>query len=33
VQKQTGEQPHFGQLTPQELELVREWIEAGVPEK
>ena len=33
VQKQTGEQPHFGQLNPQELELVKEWIEAGVPEK
>ncbi len=32
VQKQTGELPHFGQLNPQELELVVEWIEAGAPE-
>jgi nitrate/TMAO reductase-like tetraheme cytochrome c subunit len=32
VQKQSGEQPHFGQLTPQELELVVEWIAAGAPE-
>ncbi len=33
VQKQRGEQPHFGQLSQQELELVVKWIEAGAPEK
>lgn len=33
VQKQTGEQPHFGQLTPEELELVMQWIEDGAAEK
>jgi mono/diheme cytochrome c family protein len=33
VQKQSGEQPHFGQLSPQELEQVVEWIKAGAPEK
>ncbi len=33
VQKQSGAQPHFGQLTPEELNLVIEWINAGVPEK
>ena len=33
VQKQSGEQPHFSQLTPQELDLVVEWIVAGAPEK
>ena len=33
VQKQSGDQPHFGQLNPQELELVVKWIEAGAPEK
>jgi hypothetical protein len=32
IQKQTGETPHFGQLTEEELALVREWIEAGAPE-
>jgi mono/diheme cytochrome c family protein len=31
--KQTGEQNHFGQLSPEELELVRQWITAGAPEK
>jgi mono/diheme cytochrome c family protein len=31
VQKQSGAQPHFGQLNPEELELVIEWIEAGAP--
>lgn len=29
IQKQTGDQPHFGQFTASELELVREWIDAG----
>ncbi len=33
VQKQSGAQPHFGQLTPEELSIVIEWINAGAPEK
>ncbi len=33
VQKQSGAQPHFGQLTPEELKLVIDWINAGAPEK
>lgn len=33
VKKQTGAQPHFGQLTPEELKVVVEWIKAGAPEK
>ena len=33
VQKQRGEQPHFGQLTPEELAQVIEWIQAGAIEK
>ena len=33
VQKQSGAQPHFGQLTPEELTLVIDWINAGAPEK
>ncbi len=33
VKKQSGAQPHFGQLTPDELKLVIEWIKAGAPEK
>jgi mono/diheme cytochrome c family protein len=33
IQKQTGAQPHFGQLTPDELQLVIEWITTGAPEK
>jgi nitrate/TMAO reductase-like tetraheme cytochrome c subunit/mono/diheme cytochrome c family protein len=32
IQKQTSEQPHFSQLTDQELDWVRTWIEAGAPE-
>ena len=32
IQKQTGVQSHFGQLSPEELELVTEWIAAGAPE-
>ncbi len=32
VIKQTGPQPHFAQLTPEELDLVVEWISAGAPE-
>lgn len=33
VQKQTAEQPHFSQLTPEELDLVIRWINAGAPEE
>ena len=33
IQKQTGELPHFGQFSPEELELVVQWIDAGAPEK
>jgi nitrate/TMAO reductase-like tetraheme cytochrome c subunit/mono/diheme cytochrome c family protein len=33
VQKQSGETPHFSQLTPEELALVVDWINAGAPEK
>ncbi|MBI4771434.1 MAG: hypothetical protein HY784_13755 [Chloroflexi bacterium] len=33
VGKQSGAQPHFGQLTPEELTLVKEWITANAPEK
>jgi nitrate/TMAO reductase-like tetraheme cytochrome c subunit/mono/diheme cytochrome c family protein len=33
VQKQTADKPHFSQLTPQELDRVIQWIEAGAPEK
>jgi mono/diheme cytochrome c family protein len=29
--KQTGEQPHFGQFTPQEIDWLVEWINAGAP--
>jgi nitrate/TMAO reductase-like tetraheme cytochrome c subunit/mono/diheme cytochrome c family protein len=32
VQKQSGPQPHFGQLTPEELDLLIQWITAGAPE-
>ncbi|HJW89174.1 MAG TPA: c-type cytochrome domain-containing protein, partial [Anaerolineales bacterium] len=32
VIKQSGAQPHFGQLAPEELDLVIEWIQAGAPE-
>jgi hypothetical protein len=33
VQKQTGELPHFGQLSPEELSIVIDWINEGAPEK
>lgn len=33
IQKQTAEPPHFGQFSPEELELVTQWIGAGAPEK
>ena len=29
IQKQSGEMAHFSQLTPEELEMVKTWIEAG----
>jgi len=33
IQKQSGAQPHFAQLSPDELALVSDWIKAGAPEK
>ena len=33
VQIQSGSQPHFGQLNPDELKTVIAWILAGAPEK
>jgi hypothetical protein len=33
VKKQSGEQPHYGQFSPEELALVKQWINAGAPEK
>lgn len=33
VQKQSAETPHFGQLSPEELEAVSVWISAGAPER
>jgi len=33
IQVQTAAQPHFSQLTPDELQLISDWIEAGAPEK
>jgi mono/diheme cytochrome c family protein len=33
VQKQSSPQPHFSQLTAEELNLVIDWINAGAPEK
>lgn len=32
VQKQSAEKPHFSQLTPQELQLLIDWITAGAPQ-
>ncbi len=32
VQRQSGQQPHFGQFSPEELAQVVEWIEAGAPD-
>jgi hypothetical protein len=32
VQKQSGDEAHFGQLSADELDLVIEWIAAGAPE-
>jgi hypothetical protein len=33
VQVQSGDLPHFGQFTPDELELLITWINAGAPEQ
>jgi mono/diheme cytochrome c family protein len=33
IKKQSGAQAHFGQLTPDELKRVTDWIAAGAPEK
>jgi mono/diheme cytochrome c family protein len=30
--KQTGEQPHYVQLTPEQIEIIDDWIAAGAPE-
>lgn len=32
VQRQSQSEPHFGQVLPDELEALREWIAAGAPE-
>lgn len=32
IQKLTAEKPHFGQLTPEELQAVQDWINNGAPE-
>jgi nitrate/TMAO reductase-like tetraheme cytochrome c subunit len=32
VQKQSGDLPHFGQFTPEELDAVIQWIDNGAPE-
>jgi mono/diheme cytochrome c family protein len=33
VEKQSGAEAHFGQLAPEELKLVVDWIAAGAPER
>ena len=33
ILKQSGSQPHFAQLSPEELALVTDWIKSGAPEK
>jgi hypothetical protein len=33
IQVQSAAKKHFGQLSPSELDTVRQWIEAGAPEK
>jgi hypothetical protein len=30
--KQTGDQPHYVQLTPAQIEMLEDWIAAGAPE-
>jgi hypothetical protein len=32
IEKQSGDTPHFGQLSASELQLVTDWIKAGAPE-
>ncbi len=32
IQRQSEDTPHFGQLTPEELQTVRDWIKAGAPD-
>lgn len=32
ITKTTGSEPHFNEFSEQELELIRQWIEAGAPE-
>jgi nitrate/TMAO reductase-like tetraheme cytochrome c subunit len=32
IQIQTGDQPHFSQFTPVELEFIIQWIESGTPQ-
>jgi len=33
VQIQSGAQNHFGQFSPEELTKIKDWINAGAPEK
>jgi hypothetical protein len=33
IAKQTGAQPHYLQLSPEQVDVIRGWIEAGAPEK
>jgi hypothetical protein len=33
IEKQSGAQAHFGQLAPDELKRVTDWIAGGAPEK
>jgi hypothetical protein len=33
IQKQSGDLPHFGQFTEEELQMIVDWIAAGAPEK
>lgn len=33
IKKQTAEQPHFNQLSKNELDILKQWIQAGAPEK
>jgi mono/diheme cytochrome c family protein len=33
MEKQQGEQPHFGQFSPEELQLISDWIANGAPEE
>jgi len=33
IQRQTQDQPHFGQFNPEELQIVQDWILAGAPEQ